>query len=119
VRIKLDENITVEAKAPLVAAGHDVDTVIDEALAGHPDPDVLAGAVADQRALVSFDLGFGDPRVYPPGSHRGVILLRLRDQQPANVVALLQDLADNHDLDDLAGCIVVVTEGLVRIRRPD
>jgi len=57
VRIKLDENITVEAKEPLLAAGHDVDTVVDEHLAGHPDPDVLAGAVADQRALVSFDLG--------------------------------------------------------------
>jgi len=26
---------------------------------------------------------------------------------------------ENHDLDELAGCIVVVTETLVRIRRPD
>ncbi len=34
----------------LGGAGHDVDTVIDEQLAGHPDPDVLAGAVSDQRA---------------------------------------------------------------------
>lgn len=119
MRIKLDENVTVDAKGPLVAAGHDIDTVADEQLSGHPDAEVLAGAVADQRALVTFDLGLGDPRVYPPGSHRGVILLRVRDQQPANVVALLQDLADNHDLDDLAGCIVVVAEGLVRIRRPD
>jgi len=38
VRIKLDEIITVEAKEPLLAAGHDVDTVIVEHLAGHPDP---------------------------------------------------------------------------------
>lgn len=45
-------------------------------------------------------------------------LLRVRDQQPANIVALLHDLADNHDLNDLAGCVLVV-EGLVRIRRPD
>ncbi len=119
MRIKLDENITVDAKGPLVAEGHDVDTVVDEQLAGRADPDVLAGAVADRRALVTFDLGLGDPRVYPPGSHCGVILLRLRDQQPANVVALLTALAGNHDLDDLAGCIVVVAEGLVRIRRPD
>lgn len=119
MRIKLDENIAVDAKVPLVAAGHDVDTVVDEDLPGHPDSDILAGAVNDGRALVSFDVGLGDPRVYPPGSHHGVILLRLRDQQPANVVAVLRDLAQNHDLDDLAGCIVVVAEGLVRIRRPD
>lgn len=119
MRLKLDENITVAAEAPLVAAGHDVDTVADEQLVGRPDPVVLAGAVAAERALVTSDLGFGDPRAYPPGTHRGVILLRLRDQQPDNVVAVVQRLLDNHDLDELAGCIVVVTEALVRIRRPD
>jgi len=119
VRLKLEENITVAAKAPLVAAGHDVDTVADEQLVGRPDAAVLAGAVANKRALVTFDLGFGDPRAYPPGTHRGVVILRLRDQQPPNVVSVVQRLLENHDLDDLAGCIVVVTEALVRIRRPD
>jgi len=119
VRLKLDENITVAAKGPLVAAGHDVDTVADEKLVGRPDPVVLAGAVADDRALVTFDLGFGDPRAYSPGAHRGVIILRLRDQQPANLASVVQRLLENHDLDELAGCIVVVTETLVRIRRPD
>lgn len=118
MRLKLDENITVAAKDPLVALGHDVDTVADEDLTGRPDPDVLAAAVTDERALVTCDLGFGDPRTYPPGNHRGVILLRLRDQQPDNVVSVLQALAKNHDLDELAGCVVVVTEGLIRIRWP-
>jgi hypothetical protein len=62
--------------------GHDVDTVADEGMVGRPDPDVLAAAIADERALVTFDLGFGDPRAYPPGDHRGIVLLRLWDQQP-------------------------------------
>jgi predicted nuclease of predicted toxin-antitoxin system len=119
VRLKLDENITVVAQDLLVALGHDADTVADEQLVGRPDPDVLAAAVADQRALVTFDVGFGDPRSYPPDTHRGVILLRLRDQQPDNVVSVLQRLAENHDLDELAGCVVVVTEALIRIRWPD
>jgi len=119
VRLKLDENVTVAAKGPLVAFGHDVDTVADEQLTGRPDPDVLVAAVTDQRTLVTFDLGFGDPRAYPPRSHRGVILLRLHDQQPANVISVLQRLARHHSLDDLAGCVVVVTEDLIRIRRPD
>lgn len=119
MRLKFDENITVAAKAPLVAAGHDVDTVADEQLVGRPDAAILAGAVANKRALITFDLGFGDPRAYPPGTHRGVIMLRLRDQQPANVVSVVQRLLENHDVDELAGCTVVVTETLVRIRRPD
>jgi predicted nuclease of predicted toxin-antitoxin system len=118
VRLKLDENITVAAAGQLAELGHDVDTVADEQLVGRPDPDVFAAAIADERAGVTFDLGFGDAREYPPGTHRGVILLRLRDQQPDNVVAVLQRLAENHDLDELAGCVVVVTEGLIRIRWP-
>ena len=119
MKLKLDENITVVAKDPLVALGHDVDTVPDESLTGRSDADVLTAAIRDDRALVTFDLGFGDPRAYPPGSHPGVILLRLRDQQPDNVVSVLRGLAENHDLNELAGCTVVVTERLVRIRRPE
>lgn len=119
MRIKLDENVTVTAREHLARLGHDVDAVIDEELGGRPEADVLAAAVASGRALVTFDLGFGDPRQYPPGSHRGIVLLRLRDQQPGNVVSVLQRLAEHHDLDSLVGCVVVVTEALVRIRWPD
>jgi len=82
VRLKLDENISIVAGRALAELGHDVDTVASEGLVGHPDPDVIAAAVADDRALVTFDLGFGDPRAYPPGSHQGVILLRLADHSP-------------------------------------
>jgi predicted nuclease of predicted toxin-antitoxin system len=119
VKLKLDENITVVAKNPLFALGHDVDTVPEEHLAGRSDAEVLAATISDERALVTFDLGFGDPRAYPPGSHAGVILLRLRDQQPDNVVSVLRRLAENHDLNELAGCTVVVTERMIRIRRPE
>lgn len=119
MRLKLDENITIVAKRPLVALGHDVDTVADENLAGRPDADVLAAAITDERTLVTFDLGFGIPRAHPPASHRGLILLRLRDQQPDNVVSVLESLAKHHDLNELAGCVVVVTEGFVRIRWPE
>lgn len=118
MRLKLDENVSVVAGRALTELGHDVDTVATEDLIGYADPDVLAGAVADDRALVTFDLGFGAPRTYPPGSHRGVILLRLGDQQPANVVTVLYHLGQNHDLDNLIGCVVVVTERLIRIRWP-
>lgn len=119
MRLKLDENISIVAGQVLADFVHDVDTVAGEGLIGHADPEVLAGAVGDGRALVTFDLGFGDPRTYPPGSHHGVILLRLGDQEPNNVVAVLRHLAQNHDLDDLIGCVVVVTERLIRIRWPD
>jgi predicted nuclease of predicted toxin-antitoxin system len=119
VRLKLDENITVFARAPIEAAGHDVDTVSDEHLAGRSDPEVFAVAAGAARVLVTFDVGFGDIRAYPPGSHPGIIVLRLRNQQPDNVVAALARLAQHHDLDGLSRCLIIVTEALVRIRWPD
>ena len=37
MRVKLDENVPMRAAAPLAALGHDVDTVVDEGLAGTAD----------------------------------------------------------------------------------
>jgi hypothetical protein len=41
VKAKLDENIPRSARQVLIAAGHDVDTVVDEDLAGATDPQVV------------------------------------------------------------------------------
>ena len=66
--------------------------------------------------LVTFDLGFADVRAYPPGTHAGIVVLRLADQRPEVAVEVLRGLVETHDLDALAGRLVVVTERMVRIR---
>lgn len=62
--------------------GHECHTVADESLTGAPDAKLMDICRSEQRMLVAFDLRFGDVRVYPPSSHAGIVLLRLRDQQP-------------------------------------
>ncbi|MGQ0773636.1 MAG: DUF5615 family PIN-like protein [Pseudonocardiales bacterium] len=118
MRIKLDENVTSAAQPVLIKYGHDVHTVHDEDLVGAPDSDLLTVCRDEQRMLVTFDLGFGDLRAYPPGTHPGVIVLRLDDQQPDTVLDVMERLVIDHDLDRLKGCLIVVTEDRVRIRRP-
>ena len=78
MNIKLDENVHGDAREALATWGHDVATAHDEALAGHPDKDVAAAAKAERRCLVTFDLGFADPRRYPPADYAGLVVLRLR-----------------------------------------
>jgi predicted nuclease of predicted toxin-antitoxin system len=51
----------------------------------------------EQRLLITFDIGFADVRAHAPGSHFGVVLLRLRDQQPARVLDVFQRLLAGHD----------------------
>ncbi|MCA1674245.1 MAG: DUF5615 family PIN-like protein [Actinobacteria bacterium] len=117
MRIKLDENLTIAAQAVFIKHGHDVHTVHDEDLIGAPDSDLFTVCRDEQRILVTFDLGFGDVRAYPPGTHPGVIVLRLTDQQPDAVLDVLERLVADQDLDQLKGCLIVVSDDRVRIRR--
>lgn len=92
--------------------------MVDEALAGAPDEDVLAAATADDRLLITLDRGFGDIWRHPPGSHNGVVVLRPADQLKATVIRALTDIVSAHPLEDMLGCNTIVRSGLVRIRRP-
>jgi predicted nuclease of predicted toxin-antitoxin system len=69
VKFKLHENLPASSAAVLARAGHDVDTVTAEGLTGAPDRDVVVAATAEGRILISLDVGMGDIRAYPPGSH--------------------------------------------------
>jgi predicted nuclease of predicted toxin-antitoxin system len=117
VKFKLDENLPVSSAAILASAGHDVNTVPAEGLTGAADQDVTA-ATAAGRVLISLDLGLGDIRAYPPGSHAGIVILRLADQSAATVTTVISDLASLAELDGLAGAIAVLQRGLLRIRHP-
>lgn len=118
MKIKLDENVSAEAARVMATRGHDVDTVPAEGLAGKLDPDVFAAAVREGRALVTQDLDFSDIRRYQPGQHPGMILLRLRTRGRAALLRRVEQIADRPDFASWAGCLVVVTDLKVRVRRP-
>jgi hypothetical protein len=79
---------------------------------------VVAAAAAAERVLVSLDVGLGDIRAYPPGSHAGIVVLRLTDQSAAAVSNAVSDLAALTNADGLAGAVSVLQRGLLRIRHP-
>ena len=118
MKFKLDEKLPAAAGAVLLACGHDARTVFEETLVGQADELVLSVAVAEERVLVTFDLDFADERAYPPGSHAGIVVLRLRSQERDHAVAVLERLLTNDDIDTFARALIVVTESTVRIRRP-
>lgn len=68
------------------------------------------------RVLVSLDVGLGDIRAYPLGSHAGTVVLRLTDQSAAAVSKAVGDLAALTNADGLAGAVSVLQRGLLRIR---
>ena len=119
MKVKLDENIPRRARAVVEAAGIDVDTVEDEALAGADDPSVARAASEAGRLVITLDRGFGDVLRYPPGSHAGILVLRIDDQSVATVCEAVRSVIESHELDRLDGCVAVYRRGALRVRRPN
>jgi predicted nuclease of predicted toxin-antitoxin system len=118
VRVKLDENLPSSAASIFAEAGHEVDTVEDEGLAGSDDLTILRAASSERRLVVTLDRGFGDVQRYPPGTHAGILVVRIDDQSAASIRLALRDLVAATDLDSLAGSVAVVRDGNLRVRRP-
>lgn len=94
MKVKLDENISAQLLEVLRHAGHDTDTVADEGLTGRPDHDVWAAAQAADRFLVTQNLDFSDSRRFGPGTHAGVLLVRLREPGAGALVQAVSAVAD-------------------------
>jgi len=118
MRIKLDENLPTRLAEALALFGHDVDTVPKELLTGRSDPDVWAAAQESERFFVTQDLDFSDARKLAPGSHHGLLLVRLRE--PGRDALLRRVLAVFRDErpEDLARCVVIASDTKTRILRP-
>jgi hypothetical protein len=65
VKIKLDENLSVEAAVALRARGHDAATVLEQSLGGCRDPVVLAACQNEGRVIVTLDTDFANIVAYP------------------------------------------------------
>ena len=87
-------------------------------MGGWKDPKVWKAVQSEKRFLVTADKSFGDIRVYPPGSHAGVLILRPDEDGIRPMLELIQQILDGYALDVLVGTITVVTPRGIRVRRP-
>lgn len=115
MKIKLDENLPSRLVAALGALGHDVDTVPAEGLTGQEDARVWSAAQADHRFVISQDLDFADVRHFVPGSHHGVLILRLRMPGSAALAERVTHLFATEATEGWAGKTVVATDRKVRV----
>ena len=118
MKVKLDENIPVRLAGHLAILGYDVDTVASEGLKGKPDSDVWGAARGGDRFLITQDFDFSDVRQFKPGTHAGLLLLRLREPGANALVSRIQAVVQAEGLEAFARCFVVLTDRKLRVRRP-
>lgn len=115
MKIKLDENMPEALLTELAALKHDVDNVRHEGLAGRDDMAVWAGAQAAGRFLITQDLDFSDVRKFQPGTHHGLLLVRLPDAGRSALTQRIAEVFRTEDTELWAGCFVVLSGHKLRV----
>ncbi|PYU04862.1 MAG: hypothetical protein DMG33_12785 [Acidobacteria bacterium] len=118
MKIKLDENLPHRLRTLPKNFGHEVRTLHEERLIGHADMDVWEAAQKESRFLITQDLDFSDSRKFAPGSHHGILLIRLRSPNRRNLIERIEEMFQKENVGQWAGCFVVATERKIRVLRP-
>jgi predicted nuclease of predicted toxin-antitoxin system len=118
MNIKLDENMPAGLAQILADLGHNAETVVQEGMEGWTDPDIWERVQQETRFLITQDLDFSDVRRFAPGTHQGILLVRLRAPGRIALTEIVRELFRNKDVSDWPGCFIVLTERKLRIRRP-
>jgi predicted nuclease of predicted toxin-antitoxin system len=118
MKLFVDHCVSKRTVDHLRQMGHDVITAKDLGSEGALDPDILEVATRIDRVMVTEDRGFGDVRKYPPSRYQGLLVLKLRN--PASRIHLHRNLGAflaATERDAIRGCLVLVDETRVRVRR--
>ncbi|MGH8527230.1 MAG: DUF5615 family PIN-like protein [Gammaproteobacteria bacterium] len=118
MKVKLDENLPTRLVDALEKRGHEVDTVATEGLAGKLDVHVWASACREGRFFITQDLDFSDIRRFRPGTHPGLLLVRLREPGANALLERISAAIQTHGLESWSGCFVVLTDHKLRVKFP-
>jgi hypothetical protein len=118
MRLKLDENLPDTLLSALATLNHEVDNVRIEGLSGHADFQVWKAAQEANRFLITQDLDFSDIRRFAPGTHHGLMLVRLRVPGRRALALRITDVFRAEAVETWARCFVLLTDHKLRVHRP-
>lgn len=118
MKLKLDENLPEQLAVALRQLGHDVHTVPDENLAGYPDIAIWETVQSERRFLITQDLDFSDVRRFQPGTHAGLLLVRLHAPGRLALTQRITAVFSTEPVETWARSFAILTDHKLRVRRP-
>jgi len=117
MKLLLDQGLPRSAVGRLRDAGVDTVHTGDCGLGSASDKEILAAAEREGRAVVTLDADFHALLALGGASGPSVIRIRIEGLQADGLVDLLRRVLDRSGEDLVAGAMVSVTEGQIRVRR--
>ena len=118
MKFLIDQNLSPELAALLVAAGHDAVHVRERGLQRATDEVVLDAAASEERVLVSGDTDFGMLLARSGATGPSFLLFRQRgERRAAQQARLVLENLDALQVELEAGSVVVFTDDRARVRR--
>jgi Domain of unknown function (DUF5615) len=120
LKLKLDENLGHRTATLFRAAGHDALTVFEQGLSGVTDRILIDHCREEGRALVTLDLDFSNPLVFPPWEYRGIAVFRLpRNPTSADIDRAANILIATLATENLDRKLWIVEPTRIRLYRPE
>ncbi len=116
MKIKLDENLPVEAALLMNKAGHDAHTVLQEEMGGRPDSMISGVCRSEERILITLDTDFCNILNYPPQDHFGIIVIRTLDQSKSSVLGFIERIITAIEKEQVNQKLWIVQKDGIRIR---
>jgi predicted nuclease of predicted toxin-antitoxin system len=116
MKFLLDMGISPEAGAFLRGLGFEATHLHDEGLDTLPDPSILVKAREQGCVLLTHDLDFPELVAASRAALPSVVVFRLHNMKPENVIFHLGKILDQAGPALEHGAIVSVTDGLIRVR---
>lgn len=120
MKIKLDENLGRRGAGLFLQAGHDVSTVAEQGLTSIDDNGLATVCAQEDRCLVTLDLDFSNPFLFPPDKHAGIAVLRPPHQTSSeDVWSLCEMLIEGLAQAEISGKLWIVQLGRICEYRPE
>lgn len=110
-----NENIAPRVVEALRKAKFIVRTIQEQGFVSAPDGKVISFALRNNYVIITHDKDFGNLLHYALRSHAGVILLRLKNQSPGNVIRHLIPFLKKISLEKLKNRLTIFRENRVKI----
>lgn len=114
----VDEDLPRSLARVLREAGFEAEDVRDIGLRGRTDEDIHNYSVDRRLTLLTADLGFSNPLLFPAGHHPGLMIVRFPNEVSTGevtraVVEAVRGLSD----DEITDNVIIIEPGRIRLRR--